>query len=144
LYLSYGGLKTLIEDMFQHISYFMDLLRPHINTETFAKYSDKLTPGSYYWLHEQLMEKIIIGRPAAEVTLPGETTKRRGYASLDELMQKLNYTYRELTREYITDGSSLTPTDSTTPSVAKKSAKPNKNSFDKVFAEMIFYDAAKL
>lgn len=143
LYLSYSGLKNLIEEMFQHVSYFLDLLRPHVNTEILAQYTDKLTPGSYYWLQEQLMEKIIIGRPSAQVALTGEGDKlRRGYASLDELMQKLTYTYYELTRNYITDGSKLSTSALQTPSGFVK-VTPNKNSFDKVFAEMIFYDASK-
>lgn len=143
LYMSYSGLKTLVEEMFQHVSYFIDLLRPHVNVETLAKYTEKATPGSYYWLQEQLMEKIIIGRPRADVKLPGEADLRRGYVNLDELIQKLTYTYNELTREYITDGTSLVPSNLRATSVAKRAAKPNKNSFDKVFAELIFYDASK-
>jgi hypothetical protein len=143
LYLSYSGLKTLIEEMFSHVSYFLDLLRPHVKSDLITRYTDKLVPGSYYWLQEQLMEKIIMGRPPAPVTLPGESEKRIGYASLDELMQKLTYTYTELTRDYMVDGSNLTVSTGGPATAVKLTNTTSKNSFDKVFAEMIFYDAAK-
>lgn len=145
LFLNYSGLKTLINDMFQHINYFLELLRPHIKPEIIKKYTDKLTPGSYYWLQEQLIEKIIVGRPAANVPLVGEEPNLRvGYANFDELVQKLSYTYEFLTRKWNIDGAKLLP--------YKKGLRSRTNpatpdtectSYDKVFAEMIFYDAAK-
>lgn len=146
LYLSYNGLKTLIEEMFQHISYFLDILRPHIRTDLLAQYTDKLTPGSYYWLQEQLLEKIIIGRPAAIATLPNETEKRNGYANLDELMQKLSYTYGFLTREWSVDGGGI-PSDvdggTGYANIRNVSNDTKRSSYDKVFAEMVFYDASR-
>lgn len=138
--LNYGGLKSLIEDMFQHVSYFIDLLRPHVSAEIINKYTNKLVPGSYYWLHEQLLEKIIVGRPEASVSIEGEDNPRAGYASLDELMRRLSYTFQFLTRDYNVDGRGLIQN-----AIAVSDALPEhkKNKFDKVFAEMIFYDASK-
>ncbi|SIP85978.1 Hypothetical protein PACV_263 [Pacmanvirus A23] len=140
LYMNYGEIKTLIEDMFKHVSYFIDLLRPNIRPELIRKYTDKLLPGSYYWLQEQLMEKIIIGRPAQLVTSEGATGPRIGYASLDELIQKLSYTYEFLTREWTIDGSGLSVDNSIS---RISSVDKSLTSYDKVFAEMIFYDSSK-
>ena len=41
------------------------------------RYTEKINPGSYYWLHEQLMEKIIIGRPAQTIGEDTDNLKRR-------------------------------------------------------------------
>ncbi len=139
LLLSCGGLKTLIDDMFQHVSYFLDLLRPHIKEDIISKYTDKFNPGSYYWLQEQLIEKIIIGRPRADQPLTNESTPRTGYASLDELMQRLSYTYSQLTRKWFVDGAGLRAVGMST---AHEVPDGSYNSFDKVFAKMIFYDAS--
>lgn len=138
LYMNYGGLKTLVEDMFQHVGYFLDILRPHIKEDVILRYTDKQRPGSYYWLQEQLLEKIIVGRPSATSVLPGETAPRIGYVSLDELMQKLTTTYELLTREWNVDGAGLRAAALSTVSAVK-----SRNHFDKVFAEMVFYDASK-
>ncbi|QYB17607.1 polyprotein pp220-like protein [Pacmanvirus S19] len=142
LYMNYGEIKTLVEDMFQHVGYFIDLLRPHVHADLIAKYTNKLTPGSYYWLQEQLMEKIIIGRPKQLVASEGSQEMHVGYASLDELIQKLSYTYDFLTREWNIDGSGLTSADVDTISTVSQKEK-SRTSYDKVFAEMIFYDASR-
>ncbi len=138
LLLNYGGLKTLIEDMFQHVSYFLDLLRPHIKPDLLDRYTNKLTPGSYYWLQEQLMEKIIIGRPA-QLTAPSGEPARVGYTSLDELMRKLTYTYDRLTREWEVNGAEISISQAN----SNISMVKSRSSYDKVFAEMIFYDASR-
>ena len=143
LHIGYGGLKTLIEDMFQHVSYFIDLLRPHVKPELIAQYTEKLSPGSFYWLQEQLMEKIIIGRPEATSTLPGESSPRVGYTSIDELMHRLTYSYEFLTREWEIDGTAVAAAangDSGSNTAVAKSK--NRTKYDKVFAQMIFYDAS--
>ena len=81
-----GGLKSLIEEMFSSVSYFIDLLRSHIAPEIFNKYVDKLTAGSFYWLQEQIMEKIIVGRA-------NQTASVLTYQPLDEIFHRLSYTY---------------------------------------------------
>lgn len=150
MYLSYTGLKSLIEEMFQHVSYFLDMLRPHIKPEILQKYTNKLTPGSYYWLQEQLMEKIIIGRPAAIAKLEeyGEGMTRIGYMNLDELIQRLNYSYEYLTRQWSIDGQNIAVASNvagqnTLSTVNDLKKKISRTSYDKIFAEMIFYDASK-
>lgn len=138
LLVSFGGMKTLIEDMFQHVRYFMDLLRPQLSPELMNKYTDKSVPGSYYWLQEQLMEKIIIGR--APVPKPDAVKIKVPYVSIDEIMRKLSYTYQQLTQEWTIDKSGLLHgvNQCTAPLRPK-----NRDTFDKVFAELVFYDAAK-
>jgi hypothetical protein len=149
LQLNYGGLKSLIEETFQSVSYFMDLLRPHIKPDLMLQYSEKTTPGSYYWLQEQLMEKIIIGRPAQTVPFEGESNLRPGYASLEELSQKLSYTYSWLTREWSVDGKNLAAAhDAVHNKISEVNPIPKGhanrfNNYDKVFAQMIFYDGTR-
>ncbi len=140
LFISFGGLKTLIEDMFQHVHYFLDLLRPHINPKIVDKYTNKFTPGSFYWLQEQLVEKILVGRPGATQALEGETGRRTGYASIDELLQRLSYTYDRLTRTWAVDGANLSADRLSTTNEVQGGSR---NNFDKVFAEMIFYDSSR-
>lgn len=136
LLLNWSGLKNLIEEMFQHVGYFLELLRPHIKPELMREYTDKLTPGSYYWLQEQLIEKILVGRPALDTT---DETKRVGYPSLDEMMRKASYTFDRLTRKWDIDGSGI----GLGTNVSNVSPKASQSSYDKVFAELIFYDATR-
>lgn len=145
IYINFGGVKKMIDDLFASVSYFIDLLRPHIKTDVLERYITKTNPGSYYWLQEQLMEKIIIGRPEQISPYPGEEKARAGYISLDELAQRVNNTYQILTKEYDTDGANLSHSGSGTRSVIHELTKGQKSatSYDKVFAELIFYDAAK-
>ena len=132
LFLNYGGIKSLVEELFQQVSYFIDVLRPHVNVDIISKYTDKLRPGSYYWLQEQLMEKIIIGRPASGNNV--------GYVNIDELSRKISDTYGFLTQEYDFNAANLI---ATAPPTVNKTGTKSRNSFDKVFAEMIFYDSSK-
>ena len=130
LFLSYGGVKTMVEEMFSQVQYFLDLLRPHIKADILSKYTDKMTAGSYYWLQEQLMEKLIIGRQ----------NQKLSYSSLDEVMSSLSATYADLTREWSVDGASFTAIK---PVVNASTDDTKQVKFDKVFAEMIFYDASR-
>ncbi len=132
LFLNYGGVKSLVEELFQQVSYFIDVLRPHVNVDIISKYTDKLRPGSYYWLQEQLMEKIIIGRPASG--------NNPGYVNIDELSRKVSETYGFLTQEYDFNAANLV---AAAPPTVNKPGTKSRNSFDKVFAEMIFYDSSK-
>lgn len=147
IFLGFGGLKKTIEDLFTHVSYFIDLLRPHIRPELIQKYTAKTNPGSYYWLQEQLVEKILVGRPAQPSytatdidPVTGNTLPAKGgYVSLEDLARKANDTYMILTKEYDTDGSGLNAAALST--IAN--ARPNRTAYDKVFAELIFYDASR-
>jgi hypothetical protein len=83
LYINYGGLKSLVEELFDCVSYFINVMRPHVSPDLITKYTDKMTVGSYYWLQEQLMEKIIIGRPNRDAAAYGDESRRAGYPNLD-------------------------------------------------------------
>ena len=91
--MSFTGLKQLIEDEFASVRYFMDLLRPHIDSSIFNNYNDKTIPGSYYWLQEQIMEKIIIGRDIEIKDL------KSPYVSLDRLPSIINNSFELLIKE---------------------------------------------
>ena len=91
--MSFTGLKQLIEDEFASVRYFMDLLRPHIDSSIFNNYNDKMIPGSYYWLQEQIMEKIIIGRDIEIKDL------KSPYVSLDRLPSIINNSFELLIKE---------------------------------------------
>lgn len=135
LYINAGGLKGLVNELFDQVGYFIDLMRPHIRDSIMAKYTSKLHVGSYYWLQEQLLEKILIGRP--EQMAPAGSGAR-GYANLDEQMKGLSETYQWLTQQYDFDGSGLSST-----AASRVAGNPSRNSFDKVFARLVFYDGER-
>jgi len=132
IFINYGGLKNSIEALFKSVGEHIELLRPQITTELLDKYTNKLIPGSYYWLQEQLIEKIILGRPA------NATTGMHGYDNIDVLINKLSYTWKELTREYSVSAKAFVTKTKLSIAVDK-----SHNSFARVLAEMIFYDGSK-
>lgn len=138
LYMNHGGLKTLIEELFQHVGYFIDALRPHVRNSVVSDYTDKLKAGSLYWLQEQLLEKIIIGRPG-DITAAAGTNME--YVNLDGLIRGLSGTYSWLTQEYGFNGVGLSVTNGTVSNV--NNVTKSRNAFDKVFANMIFYDGER-
>ncbi len=93
--INHGRLRELIERIFTDVSSAIDILRPHFSSDTLHKYVDKKTPGSLYWLREQLMEKIIIGRkrmPKGGKEPRGGGTTRK-YETLDNLAVRINNLY---------------------------------------------------
>lgn len=132
LYMNAGGLKSLITEVFDHVGYFVEIMRAHVHPDVYSKYTDKLYAGSLYWLQEQLLEKIIVGRSAQ----PGSPAT--GYNNLDDQMRGLSATYVWLTQEYDFNGSGLSASG-----MSKIVAGVSRNSFDKVFAQLIFYDGER-
>lgn len=128
--ISFGGLQTLIKDMFASIGGFMDLLRPQIDPELYEKYHNKFTPGSYYWLREQFFEKLLNEAPPQN--------ERAEYVSLEGLARRLQKTFMCLTRKWYVDGRGIDPNNNSTISVNE-----SQNKFDKVFARLAFYDASR-
>jgi len=128
--ISFNGLKTLIGDLFESVNYFIDVLRPHLPIETVDKYLDKETPGSYWWLHEQIMEKIIIGRDK----LIGDNDSKE-YVSLDRLNERLSSTWRWLTQ----DTSKFGINDYDLNATIAKGRNIIKNNFGDVFADLVYY-----
>lgn len=66
IHLNFSGLRREVESLFECVRGYLDVFRPLINKDMFNRYVDKRVAGSYYWLQEQLMEKIFIGREASE------------------------------------------------------------------------------
>jgi len=99
LYLNWNGLKTVIEDLFTNVKYFIDLLRPQLELTDDGKllvdkYLNKDTPGSYYYLQERLVEQLVVGRLVESVS--GSTGLPREYKSLVEFSKLLNESLEEL------------------------------------------------
>ena len=103
--INHGRLRELVERIFTEVSGAIDTLRPHFNGEALKKYTDKKTPGSLYWLREQLMEKIIIGRrkmpKGAEEPIDNKGSRLK-YETLDDLAVRLNNIYRVLKNVAVT------------------------------------------
>jgi hypothetical protein len=131
LFIDTAPLKKLVEDLFADVSYFMDSLRPFVSQECMDKYTGKINPGSYYWLQEQLMEKLIKGRPPQA----GVAEAKKGYINIDEACRKLSNTYNILTLKYNHD---LTNIQNGVLGTKVLSC----TNYDKVFAEILFYNAA--
>ncbi len=131
--ISYGLLQEKIDALFEHIGYFLDVLRPHISPEVLDNYTNKLKHGSFYWLQEQINERIFIGRNRIK------TANAHTYANLDKCIDKLNNAFNFLTQEG-PDGAFLgTTTSATSPLSRTKST----TSYATILSEMIFYDASK-
>jgi hypothetical protein len=128
LNVTFGGLKNTVRDIFSSVGYYLDLLRPHINKTLIDQYTDKMRAGSFYWLQEQLMEKIIVGRRAR-----GSYAE---YKSLEEVSRSVANTYTYLTSEFEDDGAGLA-------AVSALHAARSRNSFGRLLTEMVFYDGAK-
>ncbi len=138
--ISTKGLKTLVGDLFESVNYFIDVLRPHIPIDTLDKYLEKETPGSYWWLHEQLMEKIIIGR---DQIIGAEESKSKEYISLDRLSERVNSTWSWLLQDdsKLTIGQSLAAFNNG--AAAGAGANSIAPKYGDIFAELVYYGADK-
>ncbi len=122
LSLNFGGLQAAVEETFRQVKYFLDLLRPHIDVGLYNRFVAKRNVGSYYWLQEQLVDKILVGRSSGvAVDELGTEERRPQYLNLDHLVQKVNLTYKKV--------------------VEVSRAAPAAVKADQVLAEMIFYNA---
>jgi hypothetical protein len=126
--INWGGLRSACESLFAQVRYFMDLLRPHIDRKVFDMFVNKTIAGSYYWLQEQLMDKIFIGREKGYARLePQEDDidpryeERVQYVNLDQITQKLNTTFKHLCE--------------------KTKDRASNSASGQVLARIIFYDA---
>lgn len=96
--MNFSNLIETIEKLFESVKYFLDLLRPYIKEETdktkrglMEKFVDKLVPGSYYWLQEQLIEKLVKGRDRAV-----SGSRPHEYVGLTQMQRKINSTFKVL------------------------------------------------
>lgn len=134
LQLRFGDLAAAIEEMFASVQYFINLFRAHISHDVIEKYTNKMTAGSFFWLHEQLMEKIIRGRKGTNVS---GVAKRVAYANLDDLSSIASKTFEELCRPWKTDVDTLAIASAPTPK------PPHREMFGRILANFTHYDAGK-
>lgn len=97
IYINWGGLKKTIEEIFTGVKYFLDLLRPYLDTDSkgqslIKRYTDKKTPGSFFYLYERLVEQIILGRTPSPVNPP----TYKPYMSLDDVSRVVNEVYTKV------------------------------------------------
>ena len=138
LLLNFGPIKALVEELFTHVSYFLDVLRPYVSADLIKKYTEKTNPGSFYWLQEQLMEKLVYGRPE-EHALTNQVG-RHGYINIDDIGRKVDGLFIHLTKVHQVDGRGLRNAGLSAVSPAVESTR--RNTYDKVFAELVFYNSA--
>lgn len=94
LVVSYGGIEESVRNLFASALYFLNLLRSSVEETLIARWTDKLSPGSFYWLQEQLLEKILIGRDPRN---PGASASE--YVSLEKVSRGIAGTWDKLIGE---------------------------------------------
>jgi len=129
---NFSALKDHVEKLFESIKYFMNVCRDSIDPKIFDRYVDKYRSGSLYWLQEQLLEKLIIGRAAFNSRDPQKYGANKvEYVTLDDCNRILNNTMKFLA------------TDQTTAAVAIHGGAVTKQTYvyGQLFAKQIFYDS---
>ncbi|USZ79816.1 CP2475L [African swine fever virus] len=139
VHLDFTGLISLIDSLMADTKYFLNLLRPHIDKNIIQYYENRSNPGSFYWLEEHLIDKLIKpptdagGRP-----LPG------GELGLEGVNQIINKTYILLTKPYNVlqlrggvqrrDAANIQINNNPQPS-------ERFEQYGRVFSRLVFYDA---
>nr|CAD7112308.1 CP2475L CDS [African swine fever virus] len=139
VHLDFTGLISLIDSLMADTKYFLDLLRPHIDKNIIQYYENRSNPGSFYWLEEHLIDKLIKpptdagGRP-----LPG------GELGLEGVNQIINKTYILLTKPYnvlqlrggAQRGNAANIQINNNPELSERYEQ-----YGRVFSRLVFYDA---
>lgn len=136
--INWSNLKQEIITMFDNIKYFIDLFRGSF-PELVDKYTKKTNAGSYYWLQEQIVEKILEGRPKQKYV----DHPKPEYVSLEKLTVIINDIFKRLTRKWRVHGIRAGVGGAPHTALLDQNDKFNYNTYDKVFAELIFYNAEK-
>ncbi len=126
---AYGGLEEMVRDTFASTFYFMNLLQPKIEQSLYSQWTDKLKNGSYYWLQEQLMEKIIIGRRKGSASIANS----HEYPNLEVISRGIADTWMWIVGSHH-DATMAAPAAAAVSGLAK-------DQFGNMFAAAIFYDA---
>ena len=137
--ISTGGLQAQIGELFNSIESMLGFFRPYIDKTTIERYTDKRYAGSFYWLYEQLNEKLFRGREPRDAS--GDDQALAGYISIDQCSRRVRAIYTTLTKETNLDGRVFDGVN--TIDVARANPHKLKISYDKVFAELIFYNAIR-
>lgn len=117
---SFGGVEEAVRGLFASAFYFLNLLRSSVDGALITRWTDKMYPGSFYWLQEQLIEKMLVGRDSADGS-DGQTS----YFSLDKVSRAVGKTWDRLVA----------------PSKLDAAAAESRESYADVFAAALFYDA---
>jgi hypothetical protein len=123
--MSFGGLKKMVQELFSQVQSMMDQLSSYIKAADLAPLRDKLVTGSFYWLKEQLGEKIMEGRDTAN----------KKYIAIDSLQERINDLMVNLTRRWNTGVNANF--------VIADIPGGQQDSLAEVFAEKVYYSRAK-
>lgn len=141
---NFEKLREAVTEMMSYASYFIEFFRPHFDRDFLNRYIDKLSAGSLYWYQEQLVEKIIDGRKPLQ-KIDDERGAVKEYVNLQRVMQSANQTYEFLTQKfkygYGTNPGGFGNDVKVCRELPPADQKPT--SYDKIFAELIYYNAAK-
>lgn len=94
--IQWSKLRTLVENLLDSASKYMDIFRNQLSEDIITKYTKKTKVGSLYWLREQLYEKLIVGRERINDQHP--------YPNVDELVRIMNKSMKELRKKEVGTG----------------------------------------
>lgn len=156
IYISYSKLKEQVGILFATIDSFIGILRPYISETVIAKYVEKNNIGSFYWLHEHLIERIFNGNPTMD------DGKLKTTDTLDDTVKKLSDIYKDCTQKWPVDGKGLhrninrTANDVGThvavapawaganpnayPTISFSTDNTNRINYKRTFDKLLFYD----
>lgn len=103
---NFTRLKEVVNKIFEHIKYFWDVFKltftPDEYKTLYETYIKKEAIGSLYWLHEQIVEKLFVGRDKVVENKALEVDNLVPYVNLDKLNIILSKTFRILleTKEF--------------------------------------------
>jgi chaperonin cofactor prefoldin len=90
--INYNKLDETVQSLFDHVSQFIEILRPHFKQEFLDKYILKIEGGSLYWLQEQLNEKLL----KKNAIHYDDTGAREEYFNLEKCVKVCNEAYNAM------------------------------------------------
>lgn len=97
---NFTRLKDVVNKLFEHVKYFWDAFKLAFTPEEYKSlydvYIKKDSLGSLYWLHEQLVEKLFIGRDKVVANASLNVDELIPYVNLDKLNIILSKTFKLL------------------------------------------------
>jgi len=91
LHLDFSGLRGLIHGLMDDVRFYMDVFRPHMAKSVIQKFEDRINPGSFYWLEENLLDNLVRGLPDDTARDPGDQAK-----TLEWMARTVNSSYAAL------------------------------------------------
>lgn len=100
----YSRLKEVVEAMFASINSIISTLRPFLSKHIVDNYLNKNICGSYYWLYEQLLEKIL--------NIHTTSSNDEPYINLNIAVEHLSDNFKYITKDWLASLSNADPAPS--------------------------------